>query len=162
MELINRWVEVENLAEQRKWLLGCLDLFDGDETGGEIGRHFSYQLKQRANGLLNTEQRRKVPGLADSLLLAGILLPGRQGRARGLAQARGLMVRANYFYRNGEYGLALLDYGEAERLCLENGNPIEAIRCKMRLIETLSRLGRQAEAVALVGPTLAQAEAMGD
>ncbi len=156
---INQWRELEDAKAWRSYLLRNLHLFAGDETAPA---HLSQRLKSYANSLLATPQRHKALQLAETLLWVGLVLGTSQPRARNLTRARGLMVRGNYYYREGAYTQAEQDYHAAERLCQENDSPLEALRFQPRLINIAARLGRLSEALALIEPAVRQAEAAGD
>jgi|GEM_PF-1206125 len=161
MSLVEELLQLDNPDTRRTFLIHNLHLVAAADEG-DISSEFSFQVKSKANFLLQTDQRQKGLDLAESLLYLSVLLPENNRRERYLSRARALMVRANYLRRNGVYARAAQDYQEAQRLCLENNSPIEAIRCQMTLAHTLGQLNRYDEAFALAEATIHQAEATGD
>ncbi len=161
MSLVEELLQLDNPDTRRTFLIHNLHLVAAAEQG-DISSEFSFQVKSKANFLLQTDQRQKGLDLAESLLYLSVLLPENNKRERNLSRARALMVRANYLRDDGDYARAALNYQQAQDLCLKNHSQIEAIRCQMALAHTLGQLNRYDEAFALAEETIQQAEATGN
>ncbi|HEX2916514.1 MAG TPA: CHAT domain-containing tetratricopeptide repeat protein [Chloroflexia bacterium] len=162
MSIANQLVESSNAEEWRDFLLQNFAQLELDEYNEDVTSHVTYRVKLHANQLLNSNQRQKALELADLLLYLSENLPVTLPRTRHLARARALMIRANYLRTNGEVEQAAAYYREAQQLCQENNNSLEAIRCQMTLVDALARLGRAGEAFELAELIIGQAEMLGD
>lgn len=114
-----------------------------------------HQMKQLAS-----EARYVNPARAEALIQS--MLAGAEISHSPLHRGWALMTRADILRERGQGEAALVLYREAQRLCEEAGNPVQAARTAIGIVAALFLLTRYEEALALADATRPTFEAHGE